>query len=266
MSAEEQSSSSGSAALTWRLRVILLRAGGVFGVLGVWVALLEFDVVPSLILPGPLVVAEVAFGLLLTGGAWGAILVTTATISGAFLVAAVLGLLSSFLLSRHTIVASGAIPIFAWGYVFPIALLFPLFILWFGVGPASKVAYGAANAFFPIAFTTLKALSAVPKLHSDIGRAFGASKSQIDWHIKRGSAQPLILSGLRIGAGMASVSVVLGEVLGSGRGLGYEIQRAVNLFQIAESYGYIVITIIVTSLLLFALESALKSDRYESNG
>ncbi len=118
------------------------------------------------------------------------------------------------------------------------------------------------NAIFPIAYNTMRGLSDVDEKYLAIGKAFQASRTQIDWHVKLGAAWPLILSGLRIGAGMATVTVVLGEVLGADRGLGYELQQAVNTFQITRSYALIMLTILLTSALLWLMELLLKSDKY----
>lgn len=245
------------------LQIRLLQWAVIVLVILAWSAASFFEFASPLVLPPLTAVLDEFVGVVVLPSVWRAAWVTTYSILAAFSLAAGVGILFGFIFSRNRMLADGVTPLLAWGYVFPFALLYPLFILWFGAGPASKVAYAFANAVFPIAFNTMRGLSSIDDKYISIGRAFGASKSQIDWHIKLGAAWPMILSGLRIGAGMATVTVVLGEVLGADRGLGHEIQQAVNTFRIPRSYALILLTMIVTSLLLWGMERLLRSERYE---
>lgn len=244
-------------------KIRLLRASVIALLILAWQTATYYEFASPLVLPPPAAVFEEFLDVATLPSVWRAAWVTTYSILAAFSLAAAVGILCGFLFSRSRVVAAGVTPLMAWGYVFPFALLYPLFVLWFGAGPASKIAYAFANAVFPIALNTMRGLSGIDQKYLSIGRAFGASKSQIDWHIKLGAAWPMILSGLRIGAGMATVTVVLGEVLGADRGLGFEIQQAVNTFRIPRSYALIFITIAVTSLLLWGMERLLRSKRYE---
>src|SRR5690606_20901932 len=100
-----------------------------------------------------------------------------------FAIAAVVGLVAGFLLSRTRVTALAFEPLLAWGYMFPLALLYPLFLLWVGVGLESKIYYAALGAFFPIAYNTIRGLSSVDSKYLAVGRAFGASKLQVDLNI-----------------------------------------------------------------------------------
>lgn len=220
------------------------------------------EYVSPLILPPPHLVADELTLLLGESVLWTAALITTAEILVSFTLATVLGLLIGFLVSRSVRLTQAVTPLMAWGYIFPFALLFPLFVMWFGVGVESKVAYALANAIFPIAFNTMRGLSNIEEKYLKLGKAFGASDRQIDWHIKIGGAWPMILSGIRVGAGMVTVTVILGEVLAADGGLGYEIQQSVNTFQIAKSYALIVFTIILTGILLWGMERIFRGRKY----
>lgn len=245
-----------------RLRVRLLQILGLLVLLAGWAISPSVGTVSPLILPPP---GQVALGfveLLSEPQLWRATLVTTVEILVSFFLATVVGVGIGFLLSRNHRVATSVEPILAWGYIFPFALLYPMFVMWFGAGPESKVAYAFTNAVFPIAFNTMRGLSSVDQKYLKVGKAYRASKHQIDRHIKLGAAWPMILSGIRIGGGMVTVTVVLGEVLGSSSGLGFEIQQSVNTFQIVRAYALIVFLIGLSSLLLWAMERGLKSSRY----
>src|SRR5690606_31214902 len=113
--------------------------------------------------------------------------ITVLEMLASFALAAIVGLAVGFLLSRNKIVVRATEPLFAWGYMFPFALLYPLFLLWVGVGIESKIAYAAVGAFFPIAFNTIKGLRSVDKRYLNVGKAFAAPQMQIDLTIKLGA-------------------------------------------------------------------------------
>lgn len=246
-----------------RAAVLALQAAAVVALLGSWFVLTATERVSPLILPKPVDVWRELVGLVQEPALWRATRVTTIELLVSFVLAAACGLLMGFLLSRRERVARVAEPLLAWGYIFPFALLFPLFVMWFGAGPGSKIGYAFANSVFPIAYNTMRGLSGVDERYLRVGRAFQASRRQIDWHIKLGAAWPMILSGLRIGGGMVMVTVVLGEVLGADAGLGYEIQQSVNTFQITRSYALIVFLVLLSIVLLWGMERAAKSSRHE---
>lgn len=245
-----------------KVKVRSLQVLGVIAVLAAWAGASYSGAVSPLILPPPHDVATRFVALLSEPTLWRATWVTSAEILVSFALATFVGVLLGFLLSRNQRIAVSVEPVLAWGYIFPFALLYPLFVMWFGAGPESKVAYAFANAVFPIAFNTMRGLSGVESKYLDVGRAYRASKRQVDWHIKLGAAWPMILSGIRIGGGMVMVTVILGEVLGSAAGLGYEIQQSVNTFQIVQAYALIAFLVGLSSLLLWAMERGLRSSRY----
>src|SRR5258705_11980196 len=79
----------------------------------------------------------------------------------------------------------------------PITLFFPLFILLFGIGPASKIAYGAAYGFFPIALNTIAGLAGVNSNYLNAARPMGFSSFVTFRHGLFPAAFPVILTGLR---------------------------------------------------------------------
>lgn len=245
----------------FRLRVRALQVLAIVVLLGGWAVASETELVAPTILPPPHLVAEELVALVQEASLWQATWITVTELVIALALATVIGVVGGFLLSRNARVARAVEPLLAWGYIFPFALLYPLFIMWFGAGPESKIAYALANGVFPIAFNTMRGLSHIDEKYLQVAKAYRASKHQIDRHIKIGAAWPMILAGIRIGAGMVMVTVVLGEVLGADGGLGYEIQQAVNTFQIVKSYALIVFLVALTAVMLWAIERLLNARR-----
>src|SRR5262249_2867423 len=128
---------------------------------------------------------------------------------------------------------------------------------WVGMGAGSKIAYGAAAGFFPIALATLLGIRSIDRRYAEMARAIGASRAQILTQVEVRLALPAIVSGLRIGTSLAIISVVQGEMLTSTAGLGFLIPYHRALFNTGQVYLGIVLVLLiaaVSNLALSALE------------
>lgn len=243
-------------AAIWALRglLIVLLVGG-------WVLATTVGGVPRFVLPPMPDVLTRFIELLQLAPTWTAAGITLGEMVVGFGIAAVAGLSIGFVLSRSATSAAVFERIFAWGYIFPVSLIYPLFLVWAGVGIPSKILFAAVSGFFPIVYNTMKGLSGVENRYLTVGRAFAASRWAVDVHIRFGAARPLILAGLRLGVAMVTISVVLAEILGANAGLGFASQQAVNQFQVVDAYAYILLLVILTSLLLWVMEMLLRDRR-----
>lgn len=139
-------------------------------------------------------------------------------------------------------------PILAWSYMTPSVIFFPLFILWFGIGITTKIAFGAYGCFFAIAFTALRGMRTVDTRYVKVAVAFGASPNQLEWMVKFPAALPILLAAARIGAALAFIYVVLAEMLAASRGIGYLITRSSAFFDSGLSYALIIIALVLSGL------------------
>lgn len=238
----------------WALRLAFI---GV--VVAAWLYATEIGGISRLILPNLQSVMESFGGLLVSSDTWRHAGVTLLEMVFAFLIAAVVGLGTGFLLSRRELTGRVGGTLLSWGYMFPIVLLYPMFLLWAGVGIESKILYAAVNGFFPIAYNVTIGLRNVEQRYLKVGRAFGASPIQVDLIIKLGAARPMILSGLRLGVALVTISVVVAELLGSTFGLGNALQEASTRFSAVGQYSLILFLVVMTALLQLAMERALRS-------
>lgn len=108
----------------------------------------------------------------------------------------------------------------------PAAALAPLFTIWFGDGLAPRVAMAALFAFFPVLVSAARGLRQVAPEEVALMRAWGASSWAMLWHLRWPAALPSIFAGLRVAAALAVVGVIVSELSGSGRGLGFVISVA----------------------------------------
>src|SRR5512137_1217032 len=111
----------------------------------------------------------------------------------------------------------------------PIAFI-PLAILWFGLGDPPALFLIALGAFFPVLVNTIAGVRNVDAIHLRAARNLGASEWTIFRRVILPSAMPYVLSGMRIGIGVAFIVVIVAEMTAVNRGLGYRILEAREYF------------------------------------
>jgi NitT/TauT family transport system permease protein len=105
----------------------------------------------------------------------------------------------------------------------PLVAIAPLLVIWFGPGMFSKVLICAMIVFFPVLVNTIVGVRAVPLALHDLMRSLHARRQQILLKLEIPAALPVFLGGLRIGATLSVIGAVVGELVGSDRGLGFLI-------------------------------------------
>ena len=114
----------------------------------------------------------------------------------------------------------------------PRVILAPIFAVWFGLGIASKVALGVTLVFFIVFFNVYQGVKEVSPVVLANARMLGASQRQLLRHVYLPSATSWVFSSLHTSVGLAFVGAVVGEYLGSARGVGYLILQAEGAFDI----------------------------------
>jgi ABC-type nitrate/sulfonate/bicarbonate transport system permease component len=236
-----------------RLAVVGSQLGLAAVVLAIWVYQTRTGRVSPILLPKPERVLEEFPDLLSSPEFWRAARITAMEVGGAFVLAAGAGLLVGVLLGRWAPAARIATPLFAWAQTVPIILFYPICILFFGIGPLSKIAFGGFYGFFPIVANTILALTTVPPRYLTAAASLGANRRQVVARVLMPAARPLILSGVRLGAALCLIGVLAGEVLGSTAGLGYEIAASAGAFRTPEMYAYIVVTLVLVAIFNLAI-------------
>jgi ABC-type nitrate/sulfonate/bicarbonate transport system permease component len=228
-----------------------------------WFVIGRSGAISPLFLPPMDAVWQAFSRLVQTGQFWSAIRTTLTTIGQAYSIAIVLGLLIGYLVTRSRFLTQVLEPFISGLFAIPITLFFPLFILLFGIGPASKVAYGAAYGFFPIALNTIAALSGVETRFLNAARSMGLSSVGTFRHVLFPAAFPVILTGLRIGFFISFASVLGGETISSVSGVGRNIALAAELMEPARMYAWIafvIATALVLNTLVAGIENRMRAD------
>lgn len=126
-------------------------------------------------------------------------------------------------------------------YATPVVAFAPLFIIWMGIGPSSKVAVAFLLAVLPIIINTSAGIRTTDQNLVDVARSFAARRAQVFRKILIPYALPFIIAGLRLGVGRAIIGVVVGEFFGTRAGLGYMILVSSQLFDTSALFVAVVI-------------------------
>lgn len=151
-------------------------------------------------------------------------------------------------------------PIIAATYPIPKSAIFPLLLLIFGLGEASKVAMVAMGIFYPVVINTVAGVANIPTIYLDVGRNFGADRWQFFWTIAIPGALPSIMAGIKLGVGMGLILIVIAELTGADSGIGFMIWNAWQVLNVETMYvGLLVIAILgfVFTLILDLVERRL---------
>jgi NitT/TauT family transport system permease protein len=189
-------------------------------------------------------------GELLTVHAWSTV---SAALTGAA-IASLCGISCAFVLAQSDTWRRIFDPYFTILNGLPRVALAPLFLLWFGIGPLSKIVLAASITFFVTFYNTMAGVYAVDRDHLLLARALGATRLQVFLKFVIPSAIPSIFAGLQLGFVYGMLGTVASEMLASESGLGVVLTRQAALF---EMNGYF------ATLLLLALTSTLISGALE---
>jgi ABC-type nitrate/sulfonate/bicarbonate transport system permease component len=146
-------------------------------------------------------------------------------------------------------------PLFAAIYAVPIILFLPLYVLFFGLGPASKIALGATISFFPIALATIAGFGNVDRTLVTAARSMGASDYQLFRYVLLPAALPIILTGMRMGFTVALLSIIGSEAIASLAGLGHRIVHLAEAMEMTRMFAYIVFVVAIAAILNTAVSA-----------
>ena len=181
-----------------------------------------------------------------SGSVWLHLAVTLEEALLGLVIGAALGIVAGFVLGRSPRAARVFDPYITMLNAVPRVVLAPLFLLWFGLGIWSKVALSVTLVFFVMFFNTYQGVRDADRVLIDNVRMLGASERQLVRHVLIPSALTWIFSSLHMSLGFALVGAVVGEYLGSARGLGYVISQAEGTFDTTGVFaGMVVLGLVV---------------------
>lgn len=140
-------------------------------------------------------------------------------------------------------------------YAIPRIALVPLIMLWAGLGVGGKVVILVSIAIFPVIINTFSGIRDVRGSMLEVGRAYGATKSQIFFKIVLPATIPFVMTGIRLAVGMGIIGIIVGEFFTAQTGLGGMIVTYANVFATAKLFVPIIVIGIMGVLLTELVQS-----------
>lgn len=179
--------------------------------------------------------------------------VTVREVVSAFLLGSISGILVGLILGMSGRVRRVVSPLVAIAFAVPLVVLIPLFLVTFGLGTSSKVAFGTLYSFFPVVLGTIAGVQSVSPLHRSLAESLGLSRTDFIRLVVLRSAARSIFNGLHTALAMAIIGVVSIQMFGSHSGLGYLINAASQRMRTDEVFGLNIIVLLMGMVLLGAL-------------
>jgi ABC-type nitrate/sulfonate/bicarbonate transport system permease component len=155
------------------------------------------------------------------------------------------GLVAGLLLGGNRLLAKSFEPYLYYLGPTPKIIFFPVMIMWFGVGPGSKIAMGAISCFFPIALSAAAGMREIDRVLIRVGRSFRANAWQMATKIYLPAMRHPIINGVRLGLGVAIIGTLLAETKLSNRGVGFLIIQAYSVFDMPRMYAMLIVLFVV---------------------
>jgi len=226
--------------------VTLVRVAIIAGVLVTWEAvaasgLLFRDVVPSL-----LVIGRATVALLADNTYYWHLGVTAGEVGTGLLIGGLSGLAVGILLGSNKLLNRAFEAYLYYLGPTPKIIFFPVMIMWFGVGPGSKVAMGTISCFFPVALSAAAGMREINPVLIRVGRSFRASTWQMVTKIYLPAMRLPVINGVRLGLGVAIIGTLLAETKLSNRGIGFLIINAYSTFDMPRMYALLIVLFVLS--------------------
>ncbi len=179
------------------------------------------------------------------GSIFGHLAITLYETFSGFFIGSIFGIGIGFVLGRKEVLADILDPYVVAFNGIPRIALAPLFIIWFGIGPTSKVILVVSVVFFLTFFNTFAGVKSVDAELKNVLRIMGATERQVLMKITLPAIVPWIATGLKISLPYAIVAAVVGEFIAASKGLGYLINYNTSLFSTTGALGGILILALV---------------------
>jgi NitT/TauT family transport system permease protein len=229
----------------------VLPVAGALSIIVAWQFILPMIGVPSYIVPTPLEISRIFAkeSALLWSNFWP----TVYEALMGFLLGNVVAVLLAVIFVYNRYVQAAYFPVILFLNTIPILALAPVIILIFGLGVMPKIIIAAVICFFPTLVNMIRGLESVSASEIELFRVLSASKLETLWKLRLPRAMPFFFASLRISAATAVIGAVVGEWIGSDKGLGAMIIQATFNYQSGRLYAAITLCSCLAILLFLAV-------------
>lgn len=203
----------------------------------IWEGVVRLGQVNEILVPAPASVLRTMIDLTLDGRLPWAIAVSLNRVLQGFIYGSLLGIALGLMVGWFRAVEDAVDPLVAAIYPIPKSALFPLFILWFGLGDTSKIITIMIGVLFLVLINTVTGVKAIDPVLIKAARDLGANQRQIFAKVVIPGALPNIFTGLRLGAGMALILVFITEIEATRAGLGFLLWESYQLLLVKQVFS-----------------------------
>lgn len=222
----------------------LIPAAFISTLLVIWEAVVRIFHIPLYVLPSPVQVVQTLAAE--AGTLWGHALITTMEAVVGIVIALVLAIILGVAMDRFPVVRQGLYPVLVVTQTVPMIVLAPILIIYMGFGAAPKILTVVLMCFFPVAVSFSDGLSQVDEEYVHLVRSYGTGKWGAYRLVKIPAAIPALLSGLKVAATYSISGAVVGEWIGSQRGLGYYLLRVKNGYMLDKVFACVLVIIFLS--------------------
>ncbi|MFI6857556.1 ABC transporter permease [Streptomyces sp. NPDC050416] len=250
--APDRAYSRARAARKRKVLINLVRALLLVGVLGLWEVLSRAKVIDPFNFSMPSQIWDQISTWVMHGTALGSlgeqIWYTLYEALLGWVLGVVTGVVLGIALGRITLLADVLGPYIKVLNSIPRIVLAPIFVIWFGLGPASKVASAVVLVFFPVFFNAFQGAREVDRNLVSNARILGASDRRVTFQVVIPSATSWIFTSLHVSFGFALIGAIVGEYIGATKGIGLLVAQSQGTFNAAGVYAAMVILAVVALL------------------
>jgi len=245
------------ARLAARRRDLILSFASPLGLLLAWELAADSGLIDTRFFPAPSSIIAKLVEMARSGELTENVLISLQRIVLGFLIGGVPAIVIGIAMGIWRPVRALVDPLIIATYPIPKSAILPFILLIFGLGEMSKVMMVAICVFYPMAINATAGVLQINRIYLDVGRSFTASPWDTFRTIALPGALPFIMTGVKLGAGLALILIAVAEMVGAKSGIGYMIWSAWETFAVTKMYvGLFVIALIgfAISLLLNEIE------------
>jgi ABC-type nitrate/sulfonate/bicarbonate transport system permease component len=234
--------------LTWALAERVISILSPILLLAIWEIAARLGVIDTRFFPAPSAIFTVMLQMIVSGELWTHVSISVERIAIGFAIGAVPGVALGLAIGLSSTLRAFIQPLIDATFPIPKIAILPLFIMIFGLGEAAKYAIIAVAVIYLVLINTASGVKNIPRIYLDVGKNFHATRTMMFFDVALPGALPMIVTGLKLGMGVALLVIVSAEFVGAKSGIGYLIWTSWQMFQVEKMY----VGLLVTALLGFA--------------
>lgn len=223
-----------------------------FSLLACWEVVVRLTGAPHYILPGPVEVYQALcqeWTVLL-----GHMAVTLTEILLGLIIGTTLGCICALIMILSPLLKRWLLPVLVMSQAIPVFALAPILVLWLGYGMASKVAMAVLIIFFPVTSSFYHGMQRTEDDLLELARIMGAGYRSVLRYIVIPNAMPAFAGGLRVAAAVAPIGAIVGEWVGSSKGLGFYMLHANARMQVDKMFAALFLLAVASVVLYFIVD------------